>query len=134
MFLNALQERNRELFLEVCIHASMANEILAEEEKETIFAYCREMNIEEHIPDIEDSFESLVAKLAEQADDSEKKIIVLEILGLIKADGSFDQKEKSFFNKFIECLRIGPDVVDKLESLQERYVAVYREMYAAIYE
>ena len=50
MLLNALQEKNRELFLEVCVHAAMANKVLEKEEQEMIFAYCREMNIPEHIP------------------------------------------------------------------------------------
>lgn len=133
MFLNALRERNRELFLEVCIHASMANEILEEEEKEMVYAYCREMNIEEHIPDI-GSFEVLVTKLSEQAGESEKKIIALEILGLVRADGNFDQKERSFFDKLIKGLQIEPDIADKLEGLLEQYTAVYKELYAAIYE
>lgn len=73
MLLNALQEKNRELFLEVCVHAAMANKVLEKEEQEMIFAYCREMNIPEHIPDMEDSFEGIAAKLASQTDDAEKK-------------------------------------------------------------
>ena len=102
MFLNSLQEGNKELFLRLCVHASLSNEIFAEEEKEMIYAYCREMNIMERIPDGTDDLEQVVNYLATQTDDAEKKIIILEILGLIRADGIYDEKEKSFMKKLAE--------------------------------
>ncbi len=71
---------------------------------------------------------------SEQAGESEKKIIALEILGLVRADGNFDQKERSFFDKLIKGLQIEPDIVDKLEGLLEQYTAVYKGLYVAIYE
>ena len=122
------------IILEVCVHAAMANKVLEKEEQEMIFAYCREMNIPEHIPDMEDSFEGIAAKLASQTDDAEKRIIALEILGLVKADGRFDGKEKAFFDKLIEGLQIEQDIVSRLESLLERYSAVCKEIYASVYE
>ena len=106
MLLNALQEKNRELFLEVCVHAAMANKVLEKEEQE----------------------------IASQTDDAEKRIIALEILGLVKADGRFDGKEKAFFDKLIEGLQIEQDIVSRLESLLERYSAVCKEIYASVYE
>lgn len=129
MLLNALQEKNRELFLEICVHAAMANNVLDKEEQEMIFAYCREMSIQEHIPDMEDSLERIAVKLAMQTDDAEKRIIALEILGLVKADGRFDEKEKDFFDRLIAGLQIEQDTVSRLESLLERYSAVCKEIY-----
>ncbi len=134
MLLNALQEKNRELFLEICVHAAMANNVLDKEEQEMIFAYCREMNIQEHIPDMEDSLEKIAAKLAMQIDDAEKRIIALEILGLVKADGRFDEKEKAFFDRLITGLQIEQDIVSRLEGLLERYSAVCKQIYASVYE
>ena len=36
MFLNELQEKNKELFLKICLHASLSNKVFADEEKEMI--------------------------------------------------------------------------------------------------
>ena len=39
MFLNELQEKNKELFLKICLHASLSNKVFADEEKiEDVYA------------------------------------------------------------------------------------------------
>lgn len=134
MFLNDLQEGNKELFLKVCVHASLANDIFEEEEKEMIYAYCREMNIIERIPEITDDFDAVVSDLASQTDDVEKKIIVLGILGLVKSDGLYDEKEKVFVEKLVKGLQVEDEVVSKLNSLLESYTAVCKEIYATVRE
>lgn len=134
MFLNLLQESNKDLFLKLCVHASLANEIFAEEEKEMIYAYCREMNIAEHIPEETEEFDKIVDSLAVQADDVEKNIIILEILGLIKADGIYDEKEEEFMKKLVKGMKVKNDVLSKFNSLLEIYLTVCKELRAAVCE
>lgn len=132
MFLNLLQENNKELFLKVCVHASLANDIFAEEEKEMVYAYCREMNIVEHIPEESGDFDEIVKTLAEQTDEVERNIIILEVLGLIKADGIYDEMEEEFMKKLIEGMKVKGDVLGKFNSLLEIYIAVCKELRAAV--
>lgn len=134
MFLNLLEESNKELFLKVCVHASLANEFFAEEEKEMIYAYCREMNIKEQIPDESGDFGQVVDSLAAQTNDVEKKIVILEILGLIKSDGIYDEKEKCFMKELVERLKVQTDVLSKFNSLLEIYLVVCKELRAAVCE
>ena len=68
MFLMLLKEENKERFLKVCVYAAMSNEIFAEEEKLMISAYCREMNIAEHIPETTAEFDAFIPELAENTD------------------------------------------------------------------
>lgn len=134
MFLNLLREESKELFLKVCVYASLSNEIFAEEEKEMIYAYCREMNIVEHIPEAVEDFGQIMNCLAEGTDNTEKKIIILEVLGLIKADGAYDEKEKCFIRKLVQGMGIKMDTLDKLNSLLEIYLAVCKELRIAVGE
>lgn len=134
MFLNLLQEGNKELFIKLCVHASLANEIFAEEEKEIIYAYCREMNIDEHIPEESGDFDEIIRTLITQADNVEKNIIILEALGLMKADGIYDEKEEIFMKKLIEGIGIKSDILSKYNSLLEIYIAVCKELRAAVCE
>lgn len=134
MFLNLLREESKELFLKVCVHASLSNEIFAEEEKEMIYAYCREMNITEHIPEQVEDFGQIMNCLAEKTDDTEKKIIILEILGLIKADGIYDEKEKCFIKMFVDEMGIQEDMLGRINSLLEIYLAVCKELRVAVME
>jgi hypothetical protein len=134
MFLSLLKENNKELFLKVCVYASLANGVFADEEKAMIFAYCREMNIAERIPESDDGLESVLKDLVVSCDAVEKKIVVLEILGLIKSDGVYDEKEKLFMKQLADGLQINESVVDKLNSLLEIYVAVCKEIRTAVCE
>ena len=45
MFLNRLSNEQKELFLDLCIHASKADNDFAEDEKLVIDQYCDEMHI-----------------------------------------------------------------------------------------
>lgn len=134
MFLNLLQESNKELFLKVCVHAALANEIFAEEEKDMIYAYCHEMNIAEYIPENVEKLDEVVHSLNAQADEVEKKIIVLEVLGLIKADGVYDEKEKDFMKMLVKKMNVKEDVLSQYNSLLEIYLAVCKELRAAVCE
>lgn len=134
MFLIQLKEENKELFLKVCIHASMANGIFEDEEKEMISAYCREMNIPVNMPEYGETLDETLSVLAEQADDVEKKIIILEILGLVRADGVYDAAEKTFMKQLVEGLNIKEDILSKYNSLLEIYTSVCKELRAAVCE
>ena len=134
MFLNELQEGNKELFLQLCLHASLVNGTFAGEEKEMICAYCREMNIAERIPEWSDNLTEVVTALKNSTDDTEKKIIILEILGLTKSDGVYDDQEKGFIESLANGLQVKGGIVSKLNSLLEIYGVVCKEIHGAICE
>ena len=46
MFLNRLSNEQKELFLDLCIHASKSNNDFNDEQKQTIDQYCDEMHID----------------------------------------------------------------------------------------
>ena len=132
MFLNQLENDNKELFLKVCVLAALSNGLFANEEKEMISAYCREMNIPENIPECSESIEDIAAVLAEKASDVEKNIIVLEVLGLVKSDGLYEDKEKAFMETLVSGMRTKEGMLSKMESLLEIYTVVCKELYAAV--
>ena len=102
MFLNELQEKNKELFLKICLHASLSNKVFADEEKEMIYAYCREMNVPESIPDGSE-LDNVIEILGLQADGVEKKIIILE---KTTEDTDFVTWLKGQMPNFVEGLKI----------------------------
>lgn len=134
MFLNYLQEDNKEYFLKVCVHAALANEIFADEQRETLDAYCREMNLESHIPDINESFLDLLKVVSENTTSAEKNIFVIETLALIKADGVYDEKEKTFMKKLIKELNVSEDKLEEFTVLLNKYIAIGEELFSAITE
>jgi len=132
MFLNQLERKNKEAFLKICVLAALSNGVFAQEEKEMIGAYCREMNIPENIPDCSETLEDVLKELAISTSNKEKNIILLEILGLVKSDGIYDEKEVDFMEKLSKGLDVKEGTLTKLNALLEIYTVVYKEIYLAI--
>lgn len=134
MFLNQLNQENKELFLKICVLGSLSNDDFEQKEKEMILAYCREMNIPENVPECNESLEQILKNLSEKTSDIEKKIILLEVMGLIKSDGFYDEKERIFINSLVENLNIKEDLLSKITSLLETYTRVCNELYSTVFE
>lgn len=134
MFLNQLNQENKESFLKICVLASLSNDVFEQEEREMISAYCREMNIHDNIPDCNESLEEVLKNLGDKASDVEKKIILMEVIGLLKSDGLYDEKEMIFINSLVKGLNIKEEVLSKIISLLEVYTTVYKELYSTIFE
>lgn len=134
MFLNQLEQKTKNAFLELCAYAAMANDVLEKAEEETMYAYCREMNICERMPNRERKLSELLTYLAENTDSCEKKIIILEILGLMKIDGVYDNKEKEFMSNLVDGLEMEKNILSKLEKLLDSYMDLYKEINSVISE
>lgn len=134
MFLNQLEEESKELFLKLCVHASLSNGVISDHEKEMISAYCREMNISERIPACNESLDVTLSTLSTNASDVEKNIIILELLGLVKSDGAYDSEERKFMEQLTTDINAKQSILSKLDSLLEIYSAVYKELLETICE
>lgn len=134
MFLNQLNEVTKESFLKLCVHAALSNGIFANEEKETLYAYCREMNVKENIPDTPETLDELLEKINGETSDKEKNIYILEILALIKSDGIYDDKEREFMKKLAYRLGFSEETLVKYNNLLEKYLEIGKELYEAITE
>lgn len=134
MFLNRLNETTKESFLKLCVHASLSNGFFAEKERETLFSYCREMNVQENIPDTPETFEELVKVINNETSNEEKNIIILEILALMKSDGVLDEKKQEFMKRLASGLGFSDEVLVRYNNLLEKYLEIGKELYVAITE
>ena len=134
MFLTYLKDENKERFLEICVHAALSNGVFDKDEKEALFVYCREMNVDVHVPETKESFETLMSTLSETATQVEKNIIVLETLALVKSDGVYDDKEQAFMSQLVNGLNIKETTLSKFVSLLDKYIEIGKELYSAMFE
>lgn len=131
MFLNQLSEKEKMAFVNLCIHAAKANGEFAEAEKEMIEQYCKEMNInflmlEEVMP------MEKIESLYQESDNSTKRIVILELLGLLYADGVYDASENKFVNGFVNNIGATENDIKTQEALLKRYLDLTQEMLVAI--
>ena len=126
MFLNQLNEVTKESFLKLCVHAALSNGIFANKEKETLYAYCIEMNVKENIPDTPETLDELLEKINGETSDKEKNIYILEILALIKSDGIYDDKEREFMKKLAYRLGFSEETLVKYNNLLSLHIYCYQ--------
>ena len=131
MFLDILQEKNKEMFLEACASAVMPDRSLTEKGRNMVMAYCREMGVAEHIPRSSNNIVEITAKLAEQADISERRAIALGILTLIQIEGCLDAKS-GIIDDLVKGLKIGKETMERLDFLLELCASAYREIHRTI--
>ena len=98
MYLNKLNNEQKELFLDLSIHAAMSNNIFTDEEKVTVRQYCAEMNIAERY-EAKLSNDEVLEKLSAISTKQEMRIVFMEITALVLSDNIFDEQEQAFVKK-----------------------------------
>ena len=131
MFLNRLAFVEKEAFISLAVKAAESNGCIADEEYQMIEDYCKEMGIaffdSKNLKPMED-----VIRIYSEADDQNKRVAVLEIVGLMYADGGYDSKEKEFVDDFANRIGIAQDEVRKIEDTVMKYVGITRELFECI--
>ncbi len=131
MFLKRLDQIEKEAFVSLAVKAAEANGQSADEEYQMLEAYCEEMGIAffdaKNVKPIED-----VIKVFADSPDQHKKIAVLEIIGLMYADGEYDEIEKTFVEKFADGIGVSHDDVKKSEEVLVKYISMTRDILECI--
>lgn len=127
MFLNQLNQKEKETFMSLSVHVANSNGILADEEKEMIQEYCREMgldsfNVKDAVP-MED-----VLTVFKQSDLHIRKIVLFEILGLAYADGEYEDTEDDFIIQFATAIELNKETVEEQETLLVEYLEILKKI------
>lgn len=132
MFLNQLNQREKEAFISLSIHAGKANGVLEENEIVMVREYCQEMELpmydDKDIAPLSD-----VYGVFKSSDERIKKIVLLEVLGLIYADGNYDEDEKSFVTNFAEAISLSEQTVEDLTIAIKDYLNVLKRISELIF-
>lgn len=113
--------------MSLSVHVANSNGILADEEKEMIQEYCREMgldsfNVKDAVP-MED-----VLTVFKQSDLHIRKIVLFEILGLAYADGEYEDTEDDFIIQFATAIGLNKETVEEQETLLVEYLEILKKI------
>ena len=125
MFLNRLNNKEKEMFLAAAVYVSQANGKVNDEEKEAIIGYCKEMGVTFYDITGLHNYEEVV-EFFSKVTKEKKRIVCFELLGLAEVDGEFDEVEESFIEKFSEDIALPSDVYESLKRDIEEYTIIYR--------
>lgn len=127
MFLNQLSEKEKDAFVSLSIHVSNSDGIFADEERIMIQEYCREMGISFFDANNAKTMDEIV-EIFSASEDRIKKIVLLEVLGLVYCDGLFDEKEKTFIKEYASKIGLSDEQVELQVSVIKEYFGVIKKI------
>ncbi len=132
MFLRELNEYDKKAFISLAVNVAEACDLHADEELDMVLDYCREMNIEFNIAKPFKDMDEIVAEYKDSFEKN-KRIVLLEILGLIRSHGEYSDKVIQFMNGFANSIGLDEEDVKAYMELNNRYVDLVREMKEWVY-
>lgn len=125
MYLHLLSETNKASFMAIARAICAADGNFSDSERFMLDIYAKEMGL----ASIESSIaaDEAVTTLAETGSDKEKRIIVLELVGLSLADADFSAEERAFLQAIVEKFNISEEFVSQCETAVGRYLDLQNE-------
>lgn len=127
MFLNELNNEEKKAFLCLSVHAANANGVFEDEERAMMEEYCKEMGIAffdtkntQPLEEIMDIFQKSSKRV--------KKIVLLEILGLLYSDETYDDDEKKFVAEYGLKVGVSQEEIDMITFHIKRYLDVVNDI------
>jgi len=125
MYLNRLNKEEQKNYLELAHLAANYNENFANEQKELIRAYRKEMLLTRDDYEIKDKSYDDIINFYKKCSKEERNIVFIEIVSLILSDNNYDEKEKEVIDKIRRDFSISEkkhdELVNKINTLNDTY-------------
>ena len=127
MFLEILQDDQKDLFLQLAVIAARENGYVDEAESEMLLKFASEMKIPPRAEAIM-SLDEIVDELAKSCDKREKKIVLFDTAGIMNSDGEYNDEEYEFIKKIADKFEISEEELGAMMGLVSDYVALFNEI------
>jgi hypothetical protein len=125
MFLKKLSRPNQKLFLELACYSAKVDNEFNTFEKTMINEYRKEMDLDELKYKVKNlSFDDILKKLSKSSE-QEKKIIFIELIGLVLSDKKYKKQEKTLIENLMKAFEIS----DKLRVKAVKWVKDLQKFY-----
>lgn len=134
MYLALLNEKEKEMFLDVAFNLVAVDGNYSDEEKAVINGYCQEMQCIFDEKTMVKPMDVLIKDIKSNSNNRIKKIFVFELIGLALADGNYDEDERELINKLEMEFDIGLGFAKKCEDILNEYIAFQTKLNQLILE
>jgi len=124
MYLNYLEENEKQAFLQLANAIANADGELCDKEKTIIGYYCNEMNINNFAHDQQKSIDALAMEFKSMRS---KKITILELMSIVHANGEFKKEEKMIVDLLVQKFGISQDYLNDVEKWTDLMLSVIEQ-------
>ncbi len=128
MYLAALNEEQKKLFLGLAYHIAMADGVYCDDEKHMMASYCKEMQIDLDEAITDKPASDIIEEMADICAEREKKIIVFEAVGLALVDGYYDISEQNLINMAAKKFGTTDEYTSKCEKIIKSYLQLQSQI------
>ena len=126
MFLNRLSMQEKENFISLAMKAAESNGMVVEEEYSMIEEYCKEMGIAffdaRNVKEVND-----IVAFFRNSSLANKKTVLLEMIGLMYADGDYDEDERQFVKSIATGIGLTNGDVEKYDGFILKYISLVKD-------
>ncbi len=133
MYLEALNNREKELFLSLAYNLSAADKDYSPEERVTVASYCREMGIDFDMSKVNLSVDEVIDEIS-SCSTQIKRIIIFEAMRLTLADFDYDEDERDILKKALEKFGLDMSFHDRCEALINEFIELQGKLNELIEE
>ncbi len=131
MFLKSLSKKQKNLFIELAIKAAEANGVVELEEKNMLKSYSMEMEIAPFYTSNR-NLEDVLQEMKAVSNESELRVVLFELMGILISDKEFDKTEKAFLNQVSNVFNISQTQCDEMLQLLYDYSSLYQRIVATV--
>ena len=113
MYLNYLEENEKVAFLKIAHIVALSDGNFCENEKVIIGSYCNEMGMNDI--ELNTQNDSIDILSNEFRNEQSKKIVILELMSIIHANGEFKESEKNIINQLTKKFAINDKYIKDVE-------------------
>lgn len=134
MFLSALGNRQKELFRDISIFIAFSDGDYADSEKIVLNSYCTEMGIPYTEQTTTKNIDEAIDEIVKISSDDDKKAIGFEIMGMVMADGVYEDSERVCVEKYSQKSGIPMERFDRMVNLVTKIYAMNDEIRETVFK
>lgn len=128
MFLNSLNPTEKDNFMKLAVSVIKADGIVEESEKQILSAYANEMQIPVCNLDEQSNTDNIIKEFAVNSTLQTKRIVFLELLALVFADGNYTAEEKALVQQIASAFELDKAFIEQAINIEDAYMAAYMSL------
>ncbi|MDO4952260.1 MAG: hypothetical protein Q4E34_00355 [Synergistaceae bacterium] len=132
MFLQQLNETQKRQFLTFAMHIASIDNDFSSDEEAMLVLYCNEMNIPYNRQQIAEFNQIKIQEFKSNSSIKERKIFILELVGLAMCDNNFDTKEREFLETLAVAFDVPISFISECEDCINKYLEIQSKMISLV--
>ncbi|MFA9374056.1 MAG: hypothetical protein ACERKK_07845 [Poseidonibacter sp.] len=113
MYLNYLEEKEKIAFLKLAHYVAHSDGDFCHNEKVIVGSYCNEMGIVDFEVNLTEDIKSICSEFKNT---KSKRVVILELMSIINANGEFKESEKLIIDQLVTNFEISEDYLENVQN------------------